>query len=287
MGIGRRFRRIYLEVGHLLGRATGRHYWEDFRRVYPDGIVFDCLGRRLQADRNHTNNFLNHCKFYRFAAQFVEGRDVADIGCGSGYGCRILHDAGAGRVCGADVSRHAIRFARARFGEDAEFAIQEITDLRLYASRTFDVAVCSEVLEHIKEYNLEKKALAELRRITRKGGLLVVGTPNSEMLDQHGFSFEEIDHLFGQQFSHYAVFENALAPFGEKYRLWGERLRGGRTGIVVSQNINQAETVLPKNVSAELKQGAEPGEHRLRNYTIDTALLHNTHSWIIVAANAG
>jgi len=43
------------------------------------------------------------------------------------------------------------------------------------ASSSFDVVVCEQVLEHLKNYRL---AMSELSRVLRPGGLLVVGVPS-------------------------------------------------------------------------------------------------------------
>ena len=152
------------------------------------------------------------------------------------------------------------------------------------ADDSFDLSVCSEVLEHVKEYGKHGKALAELKRITCSEGLVVVGTPNSEMLRRHGFSFEEIDTLFSDHFSRFIIFENALVPFQDS-RLWLKRLSEKKTGIIVTQPIVPEETVLPDGVVPEIKKGLEPGSLKFAGYEIDTTLLHNTHSWIIVAIN--
>jgi hypothetical protein len=72
-------------------------------------------------------------------------------------------------------------------------------------------------------------------------------------------------------------------PFGEERRRWETRLANKDTGIVVSQNINLSETPLPERVTPELKLGIEAGSYRLGNLDINTALLHNTHSWMVVA----
>ena len=279
MNIGKAIRG---RLAHWAARAGRRYYYEDFVRVYPDGIRFDRQGRPRQAVPNDARNYLNHVKFYRFAAQFVRGRSVADVGCGSGYGCRIFAEAGASRVCGADISKEAIKFARSRFGDDASFTVQGITALDEFADDSFDVTVSSEVLEHIKEYRQEDMAMRELVRITRPGGLVVVGTPNSELLADHGYSFDEIHRLFQAHFDRYVVFENALVPFGDKRRLWEERERGGRTGVVVSEAIVISETVLPDGCVPEFKRGVAPGHIALGDYAVDTRLLHNTHSWVVL-----
>lgn len=278
--------RIYNRAAGLIGRVTGRYYFEDYQRVYPDGIVYNRLGIRRRPTRNDINNFLNHRKFYRFAAQFVAGKRVADVGCGSGYGCEILKGSGAARVCGSDASRRSIAFARSRYGGSAEFTVQSIADLKDYRDDSFDVTICNEVLEHIKQYRMEEKAISELKRITRGGGLLLIGTPNSELLGEHGFSFDEIDDLFRRRLPQLCIFENALVPFGEKRSLWEKRLAEGRVGIIISQNIDLSETVLPDGMlNPEIKRGLAPGKFRFASYDIDTSLLHNTHSWIILAVN--
>ena len=281
-----RFIKLWNRLTHLWGSLSGKYYFEDFVRVYPDGNRFNRLGRSKPPAPKDLNNFLNHQKFYRFAAQFAHGATVADIGCGSGYGCALLKDAGASRVCGADASKRAVRFAREHYRASAEFSVQAITDLSLYPDDRFDLVVCSEVLEHIKEYHKQDAAVEELRRITRPGGVIILGTPNSELLGDHGFSFEEIDGLMRRHFTHYCVFENALVPFGCSRQLWERRLAEGRTGVIVTEAIKLNETVLPKRVTPELKRGIPAGRYRVGSVEVDTTLLHNTHSWAMVAIKA-
>ena len=53
--------------------------------------------------------------------------------------------------------------------------------------------------------------------------------------------------------------------------------------MIVSELINLKETVLPENTVAELKIGVEPGSYRFSDIEINTTLLHNTHSWLVIA----
>jgi len=160
-----------------------------------------------------------------------------------------------------------------------------MTNLECYSDDTFDLAISSEVLEHIKEYGMERRAIEELKRITKQGGLLIIGTPNSEMLGEHSFFFDEINGLFNEYFSEFCIFENALESFGDKKCLWEKRLSEGKVGITISEIIDLSETCLPDNSQAEIKQGMEAGIFEFSTFTIDTTLLHNTHSWIIMAIN--
>lgn len=276
---------IYRTASHFIAKITRQYYFEDYIRVYPDNIVFDHHGKQKNAKQVDVNNFLNHCKVYKFAAQFVKDKFVADIGCGSGYGCEILRLAGAARVCGTDISKSCIKFAQSRYGNSVEFTVQDATDLKEYLNDFFDVTMSSEVLEHVKEYGMEQKTINELKRITKNKGLLVIGTPNSEMLGEHGFSFDEINGLFSKNFSQFCIFENALLPFGDRKLLWEKRLSESRVGTIISEAIDLLETVIPKDHTPELKSGIPAGRFKFVNYDVDTSLLHNTHSWVILAVN--
>ncbi len=279
---------IYLRITHIIGRLTKKYYFEDYIRVYPNALAFDILGRKGRYGST-AKNFLNHQKFYKFAAQFVNGKVVCDIGCGSGYGCKILKDSGANAVFGTDISRSSVSYARAEFGQYAEFSIQTCTNLKLYQDDSFDVTVCSEVLEHVREYSMEDVALKEIRRVTKNNGLIILGTPNSEFLGKHGFSFSELSSLLNRHFHSFVIFENALIPFERGLReKWKERLANNRTGVIVSENVNLSETVLPPNVdkvSILLKEGIPVGIYKLKAIDINTGLLHNTHSFVVVIIN--
>jgi hypothetical protein len=50
----------------------------------------------------------------------------------------------------------------------------DITDMRIYADRSFDVVLCSHVLEHVRE---DRKAMLELHRILKADGFGVVLVP--------------------------------------------------------------------------------------------------------------
>ena len=69
----------------------------------------------------------------------------------------------------------ALSMAKARYVHPAlRFVLGDL--LRIpYHEATFGMAMCSETIEHTTEY---RRALAELHRVLRPGGVLVVTTPN-------------------------------------------------------------------------------------------------------------
>src|SRR4030042_725649 len=72
------FGNAFIETFIEKGQIHKTIFIDDFERVYPDGIVFDMLGNQFQPQEFDINNFLSHNKFYKFAAQFVRNKDVAD-----------------------------------------------------------------------------------------------------------------------------------------------------------------------------------------------------------------
>jgi len=104
-------------------------------------------------------------------------------------------------------------------------------------------------------------------------------------LMDHGFSFEEINDLLKNNFREYILFENILEPFDEggKNR-YSERLSQRKIGILSSCKINLNETCFPTGLKPKRKSLQSIREVSLGRYRIDTSTLHNTHSWMIIAA---
>jgi 2-polyprenyl-3-methyl-5-hydroxy-6-metoxy-1,4-benzoquinol methylase len=264
----------------IYGRASGRNYVEDYVRVYPDGYQYYPLGVRCRQAEPTRQNFINHRRFYEFCAQFASGRDVYDIGCGSGHGLEVLGAAGARTLAGCDLSRHAVRYARRSYGFLAQITRQDAVQLQ-YPDDVADVAVCSEVLEHVRDYGREGDLLRGLNRITRPGGLVVLSTPNLEVSPGHGFTFEELSELVFEHYDEALLFENKLCLDNGSREAYEARRRRGRVGLLSSCAVEAGESFegTPKTELATVDLVAI-GEH-----SVDTARLHNTHSFVIVALN--
>jgi SAM-dependent methyltransferase len=155
--------------------------------------------------------WIEHWHRYHFARRWATGRAVLDVACGEGYGSALLaRDAAS--VIGADISTDAIGHARARYASIANlrFECAPCTRLPLEAA-SIDLAVSFETVEHIAE---QAEFLAELARVLRPGGLLVLSCPNRlEYRDKRGFENpfhvkelyrEELGKLVGAHFPHTA-----------------------------------------------------------------------------------
>ncbi len=115
-----------------------------------------------------------HLARYWWAAAAAAGSDVLDAACGVGFGTALLAGAGAKSVAGVDLSEDAVTAARERCGFDARFVVADVMQLPL-ADDAFDLAVCFETIEHVER---PERAIAELRRVLRPSGTLVISSPN-------------------------------------------------------------------------------------------------------------
>jgi SAM-dependent methyltransferase len=101
----------------------------------------------------------------------LRGRRVLDVGCGTGWFSREIEQAG-GRVVALDIGVHLL----AKVGEKCGAARVAGDACGLaFADGSFDVVVSSECIEHTVD---PRRALAEMCRVLKPGGLLVVTVPN-------------------------------------------------------------------------------------------------------------
>jgi SAM-dependent methyltransferase len=146
-----------------------------------------------------------HLKRYDFAAPLCPGRSVLDAGCGVGYGSARLA-AIAASVVGVDVSEEAIVYARAHYGApNLSFAVMDLTALD-FADASFDVVCSFETIEHVED---AERAAAELARVLRDDGVLVISTPQVDRtttsptnpFHRVEFSRADFEALLGRHFA--------------------------------------------------------------------------------------
>ncbi len=96
---------------------------------------------------------------------------IADLGCGTGNCSEVLAPL-VRRVIAVDQSQPMLTAAKKRLEgfKNVDFIAGELTDLPLKDS-SVDVAVCMLVLHHVEK---PTQALAEMRRIIRPGGMVLI-----------------------------------------------------------------------------------------------------------------
>lgn len=107
----------------------------------------------------------------------IDGKRVADVGCGGGIFAEALAQRGAD-VTGIDLSEKAIAVARLHqyeSGTQVDYRRVAAETLALEMPGAFDVVTCLELLEHVPE---PASTIAACSALARPGGTVVFSTIN-------------------------------------------------------------------------------------------------------------
>ena len=122
---------------------------------------------------------LEHLHRYAIATALAAGLDVLDIASGEGYGSQLLASRSRS-VVGVDIAPEAVRHAQAKYSRaNLSFLEGSCTAIPL-PDASVDVVVSFETIEHIQEH---EQFLAEVLRVLRKDGQLLISTPERSNYD--------------------------------------------------------------------------------------------------------
>ncbi len=159
---------------------------------------------RIVPDETEPGIVALHLKRYEFALPYCRDAVVLDAGCGVGYGTAYLARE-ARRVVGVDVFADAIAYASRRYAsENVEFVVADVQQLPL-PDATFDTVCSFEIVEHVAD---AERFVAELARVLKPGGTLVLSTPRAEdpavrpdnPFHEREFDADELRALLSAQF---------------------------------------------------------------------------------------
>lgn len=131
------------------------------------------FGERQAADRPDWG-FHAHLSLYAFAAEFVRGRRCLEVGCGTGYGTRLLLECGATEVIAIDKDVGCLAdLAAAHPALRLQAGDIDLTGLRV-PPRSVDVVFSSNVFEHLA---YPDEALAQIGAALVDDGLAIIAVP--------------------------------------------------------------------------------------------------------------
>jgi 2-polyprenyl-3-methyl-5-hydroxy-6-metoxy-1,4-benzoquinol methylase len=99
-------------------------------------------------------------------------KSVLEVGCGDGFVLAALSNLNVS-LTGVEISEKRVLRAK-KAAPAANIILGDARSLDLEA-HSFDICICTEVLEHIPD---PSRAVNELKRLTRPGGLMIVTVPN-------------------------------------------------------------------------------------------------------------
>ena len=184
-----------------------------------------------------TNIHKEHVSRYEFACDYVKDKKILDIACGVGYGSKMFLEHNAKSVIGCDLSNESLDYAKEHFsGKNIEFYKKDIRSLD-FPDETFDCIVSFETLEHVKEQEI---VLRELNRVLKKGGMLIISTPNKDVRS----SDEENTNAFHEKELSVNEFKDLISTNFPKFELYSQRL---------TQNISSLKKLMRKLILKGIK----------------------------------
>jgi 2-polyprenyl-3-methyl-5-hydroxy-6-metoxy-1,4-benzoquinol methylase len=168
--------------GALVGLSAETTQWLEQNRLERMDATLDMFDEKRREF---------HLDRYRFTAARVQGQQVLDCACGTGYGVRLLREQGlAAQVIGVDVAAASIQYAWRHHGVDSALYLCASAERLPLADASVDVVTSFETLEHVPD---DYALIEEFHRVLRPNGALIVSTPNQWPLADTPFHIREYD----------------------------------------------------------------------------------------------
>lgn len=169
--------------------------------------MLEDTGERVIPEKMDITNplLIEHLARYYFAMDYAQGR-VLDFACGSGYGSHLIAKQctkEVDEIIGLDNDPDVIAYAKGNYYHPlSEFIEGDVTGPSLPDKLgQFDCILSFETIEHVHE---EKQFLANIYRLLKPGGILILSTPFGQGRNQptgvpfhvHQLTIDEFKHLF-------------------------------------------------------------------------------------------
>lgn len=140
-------------------------------------IVQNSASMTEETSRYHTKIGLldNSTHYGRVAKMVGHGKQVLELGCSTGYFSGALSKQFGCTVTGVELDANAAREAEKYCREVIQADLDQTGVLQAFPDAIFDVIVCSDVLEHLRNPN---QLLVDLKRVLKPDGYIVASIPH-------------------------------------------------------------------------------------------------------------
>jgi len=168
---------------------------DQFKSAYFDVLLHDFTEKILgRAHGNYTKSYESFKRINNTETCFREAikdnpkQKVLDVGCGDGYHLCVFNSTDDirrnVRFYGIEKSELRVEFASRACNElsftNIDFLVGSADDLP-FPDNYFDIILCSDVIEHLLH---PEKCFSEMNRVLKRGGVVIVTTPNKTTFPQ-------------------------------------------------------------------------------------------------------
>lgn len=169
------------------------------------------------------------CHRYHIASKFVTEKEVLEVGCGPGLGLGYL-SINAKRVIGGDITQNSLRYAQGHYNGRVGLVSMDAHKLP-FRDSCFDVVIAVAAIIYLDLPIF----FDECHRVLKKGGVLILNTPNKDIpnfqgsrLSNNYFSTPELfailnwHHFDAEFFGAFPISENPMIE--TVIRAWGSKV---------------------------------------------------------------
>jgi GT2 family glycosyltransferase/ubiquinone/menaquinone biosynthesis C-methylase UbiE/glycosyltransferase involved in cell wall biosynthesis len=191
---------------------------------------------------------LEHMHRYAAVQQFIQNKIVLDVASGEGYGTALLAKS-AKSVIGVDISHEAINHASQTYVEPNLKYLQGSATQLNFGDGLFDVVVSFETIEHLAE---QEQMIAELARVLRPDGILIISSPNRPIYSEESGELNEF-HVKELDFQE---LNDLLAEKFKSIRYFGQRIQMG--SLINSLNETSSHLLVWSDNGQEINANVAP-----------------------------
>ncbi len=232
-----------------------------------------------------TNITLQDIVRYKFVLPYVKNKKVLDIACGTGYGSEIIYkEGGAVEVWGIDIDNDTIKNNKIKYSSLKQIKFLVGSCLNIPAEDNFfDVSISIETLEHINQPEI---FLAELKRVTKPEGFIIISTPLNNTQERFSpsnpfhireYNLEEIEEMIKKYFIHYDFFfqenllkKNWLTRITDKVFGADSKIKSKLKSLLPMETIRRLRVIL--KADKDITVSSEIGKNILKASVIITVI---------------
>ena len=160
-----------------------------------------------------------HLHRYLIASELAGGLDVLDVASGEGYGSFLLAHV-AKSVVGVDIAQEAVSSANRNYARDnLRFECADCVELPL-EDASVDFVVSFETIEH---HDQHEAMLAEIKRVLKPNGVLLISSPNRPEYD---LTLSEPNHYHVKELDS-DEFSGLLKNYFQQQTVYAQRVLAG------------------------------------------------------------